>query len=268
MGAHLTSNHFKKCLTPLISTCRKSENAKLAGFKAAIIVNTDDLIFPPGGEESVMLVPTVMIGQSFLEYFFSTCGIDNMCPQMSSLLAFGNPIRAILHCTMHDIFVFADAVSPLKSDGISQTPPDVSRHPVVVVGYTAVFLIILLIAITATLRQSYTQKDRRGQPEIDAVLVPSHAGRKDHGVLGFTTLCLLALVLLTGALRAATLRTRKIQPILTANSFSFSGSMAGRPLKEPGPVVVWNHRETDEVIFEVSRNQISPQCPHVVSLDS
>jgi hypothetical protein len=147
------------------------------------------------------------------------------------------------------------ASSPGKSDGFSQPPPDVSRHPVVMAGYCAVFLACLLIAVTATLRQSsrcdkHSAQDSRGEEESGRSK-PKVAGSKT----AFVTLGVLVIVLLTGALRSATLRTRRMQPIIGTSSFASGVSL---PLKEPEPVVVWNHRETDEVIFEVRVTEYDP----------
>jgi hypothetical protein len=91
VGVLLTSNISSCANISLKSRCRKSKNAKLAGFKALVIVNTDDIIFPPGGEESTDLIPTVMIGHSFWEYYQSTCAALFVCPEMTTLLVFGNP---------------------------------------------------------------------------------------------------------------------------------------------------------------------------------
>lgn len=139
----------------------------------------------------------------------------------------------------------------MKSHSFSQPPPDISTHPVVLAGYCAVFLACVIVAMTAALRRpllfdkNHTGDGHRGEENSSD---PSEA-KLAGGQTILVALGVLVIVLLTGALRSATLRTRRMQPIIGAGGFVSDRS---QPLKEPESVVVWNHLETDEVIFEVS----------------
>jgi hypothetical protein len=68
----------------------KSKIAAQEGYEALIIVNTEKVVFPPGGSDSNFL-PTLMISNSFWADYAELCQ-EGSCPNVDVHLVYGKEI--------------------------------------------------------------------------------------------------------------------------------------------------------------------------------
>jgi hypothetical protein len=62
----------------------KSRQATEQGYRALIIMNSENAVFPPGGGLSnSSSIPTMMISASFWDFYTSLCSNEMLCPHVS-----------------------------------------------------------------------------------------------------------------------------------------------------------------------------------------
>ena len=157
---------------------------------------------------------------------------------------------------------------------MSQAYADIQYHPVVLTGYSMILVILVIVMITATLRQHRippsitdtqtaspesqgTSREQRGCHRLLSKPIQSTVSRPSSSFkaqVAFTVICAFVVLSLSAALRSATLRLRRVEPLVAQGTVRGSdpvlmGALHGR--KRPESDVVYNHRETDEVIFAV-----------------
>lgn len=75
----------------------KSRVAAQEGYEALIIVNTEKVIFPPGGSDSNFL-PTLMISNTFWSDYAELCQEGSACPNLNVHLVYGeDPPSSLSH---------------------------------------------------------------------------------------------------------------------------------------------------------------------------
>jgi hypothetical protein len=207
----------------------KSKIAANGGYHALIIVNTDLTVFPPGGTATDLL-PTVLVSSSFWTYYSQLCE-QQSCPSLNVTLAYGESKTIFFRLSSS----FQTAVSSQLHQPLDSPSSSSPYSHLPTAGYCLLSIIVAAVCLVGYVS---ILEPKTKNPSSSAT-----SARLSTAGIAFISFSLLSLIGLSILLRLGTLRTKKIPSLVPVSN----------PHQAPISEVQFNHREMDELIFEVPR---------------